>query len=156
MSKKKLIILCGIGLFLIFVVVIFFIISNKPTVRSQPTIPPTISPAQVWVSPKKIDISGIQTNDFLSNPIKTNSQGDVLFVNTTDYQITYLRGFNQFVINISTSSAGIRDNAESGFLKKLGISKDDACRLNVFVSAPYVPNPYLSVQARTLSFCVSY
>lgn len=153
MSKKTLLFF-SIVLLIILLLLIFFIFINN----LKPSTPPVgnieISPVPVSTRPsQKINISGIQTNDFLSNPIKTNLQGDVLFAKTKDYQITYLRQFGEFIINVSTSSAMVRDDAESEFLRKLGITKEEACRLKVFVSVPYIPNPNLSIEKRTLSFC---
>ncbi|OGH21407.1 MAG: hypothetical protein A2958_01265 [Candidatus Levybacteria bacterium RIFCSPLOWO2_01_FULL_38_13] len=104
----------------------------------------------------KIIISGVKTNNFLKSPIQTNSEGDVLFIKEGDFQIAYLTRFSQFIINISTSSSQTRLNAEMAFITKLGVKREEACQLEVKVTSPYVPNPYLAPPRKTLSFCENY
>ena len=101
--------------------------------------------------PEKLDLDRIETDNFLNNPVAKTPQGDALIVKTSDYQIAYLKQFNEFIISISTSSAQVRSVAEAAFLEKLEITEQEACRLNVSVSAPFV-NVEQSTNKR-LSFC---
>lgn len=143
-----------VAILLFLLVLIFLIFSNLKPTEKKSGGSTDISPAPIIIpSVRKIDTDGVKTNDFLKNPIKKNSDGDVLFIEKPQYQISYLIQFSQFNISISTSSPQVRNQAEEEFMKKLGINKIDACRLNVVVNSPYVPNPYLSVPPKYLSFC---
>lgn len=123
--------------------------------RSAPTIP---SPTQVPPSPttintqKKLNISGVETNDFTVSPIATNARGDIEFANTPDYEIGYLKRFDEFVINIWTPTLAARNAAENDFLNKLGTTKEQACRLNVSVAQNY-SDEFPGSENRKLSFC---
>lgn len=151
---KKIIIISPILLTILLVVFFLFIgrsIEKKPSSFPKPTSVPIDQPTL-----RKIEISGIKTNDFISRPTDLNRDGDVLFLKTSNYEAVYLKKYNQFLLNISSSSVEIINQAEEEFLKKLGISKKDACRLDVIVNSPYVPNPNLSMPRKTLSFCINY
>lgn len=103
---------------------------------------------------KTITVSGVEINNVLETPLEKTSQGDSLFVKEATYQIAYLPSFNQFIINIlSPSFEQARNDAEEAFMKKLGISKEEACRLNVSLGTPNYVNPELSGEKFPLSFC---
>lgn len=154
MNKKIVLILAGIALLFIVGAIFFLLTFNKPAVKTPPPSSfPDTTPTRVDTSSGKINISGIKTNNFLLNPIRSNSRGDVVFVKTSEYQITYLKIFSEFIVNISTSSATAREGAELEFLTKLGITKEDACKLKISISAPYAPGQNPALQKRALSFC---
>lgn len=147
-----------IFLFLLVIIislVLLFLISLRLT--RKPNIPgveffPT--PTPVPITTKKITISGIKMNNFLSSPIKTNDHGDALFVKTKGYQLVYLRQYNKFLITILSSPfEENRKKGEENFLKKLGITKEEACKLNASISTPYFVNPQYSGIKYPLSFC---
>jgi len=158
MTIKKILLLFTISIFLLVIGLLFLRFSRQQTTQSNVFFP-TPTPIQIpQISPKKNNISGVQVNDFFSHPINTNPQGDVEFVRKQDsqaiyYQIVYLKQFNSFIIDLHSSSQEVRTEAELEFLNRLGITKEEACKLTVHVGAPYVPNPDLAVQKRSLSFC---
>lgn len=153
MNKKIIILATLIGL-LTFLIATLLMVFNRTPPELPPPAPISVTPiSESGVSAKKITISGIKTNNFLANPIKTNSRGDAVFIKTPEYQIVYLKNYEEFVINLSTSSAETRDSAENDFLSKLGVTKEEACRLRVTVSAPYVSTQTVSMPQKSLSFC---
>lgn len=154
---RKKIFFIALAMVLLVLAIFFLIISSIKPPRQERDDPSNISPAPMdFPSVRKVEIDGVKTRDFLSRPIRTNSRGDVLFVENENYRLVYLSNYKQFLIDISTSSAGIREQAEKEFVSKLGISKTEACRLYVVVSSPYVPNPDLSMPRKTLTFCNNY
>ncbi|MBI2195937.1 MAG: hypothetical protein HYU48_02750 [Candidatus Levybacteria bacterium] len=119
---------------------------------------PTPSPTPILPEPttinklQKLNISGIETNDFTASPIATNAQGDVEFAKTPDYEIGYLKQFNEFILNIWTPTLAARNAAENEFVNRLGITKDQACRLSVSVAQNY-SSEFPGSENRKLSFC---
>lgn len=158
MNAKKFLLLSVVLIFFLIILLFFLRFSRQQTTQPN-VILPTPTPVQIpQISPVKINISGVQVDDFISHPITTNPQGDVEFVRKQDsqaiyYQIVYLKQFNSFIIDLHSSSQEVRTEAELEFLNKLGVTKEEACKLTVHVSAPYIPNPDLVVQKRSLSFC---
>jgi hypothetical protein len=78
----------------------------------------------------------------------------LILENTDDYQITYDTEANQFFIYASSSPlSAARAAGETAFLAMLGISRDDACKLNVAEGYPRgVSSTGLGT---TLSFCAT-
>lgn len=154
---RKKIFFIAVVMVLLILAILFLIISSIKPQRQEPDSSSNISPTPTdipWA--KTVEIDGVKTRDFLSHPIRANARGDVLFVKNENYQLVYLSNYKQFLIDISTSSADIREQAEKEFMNKLGISKTEACRLDVVVSSLYVPNPNLSMPRKTLTFCNNY
>lgn len=154
---KKLLLVSGVVIMLLFFA--FMIITNlkKTNTIPNPEKNTKISPEPVNQGGiRRIKISGVETNNFLATPIRSSVDGAVLFLKTENLEAVYYEKYNQFNLIISSSSAQIRNQAEQEFLQKLGISKHNACRLDVTVNSPYVPNPNLSMPRKTLSFCVNY
>jgi hypothetical protein len=149
LMKKKII----IGALAVLPITILLLISLLGDSRQEEKTPesPEISPVEAIDQRRRINVSGISVRDFTDRPIRKNPDGDILFIENPSYQATYLKNYNQFLINMSTSSA--RKIAEGEFIKNLGISKEEACTLDVVVLEPYEPNPYLSVPPKELSFC---
>lgn len=154
MTIKKILLLSTTLIFLLAIGSLFLRFSRKQ-IRQPNVFLPTPTPVQIpQISPKKINISGVQTNDFLSSPKEVNKNGDVLFAETPKYQLVYLQNFNQFIVSILSSPfETIKKEAEIEFLHRLGITENEACKLNVSVTTPYFANPDYSGKNWPLSFC---
>lgn len=158
MKKEKLIIaLLLIGVILTIIVLIYMSYIRFDTKSIQTQQPSFVSPTSIPLPTRilpKITISEIQVNDFFKQAQKTNISGDVAFGENEKYRIVYLKKFNQFLINILSSPfPRIRMEAENAFIETLGITKDQACMLNVSVGTPYSVNPEYSGIKYSLSFC---
>jgi hypothetical protein len=96
----------------------------------------------------------VQVNNFyLSNPI-VDEGGTLLIEQSENYTITYDPTTGAFWIIINgTPFDSFRNIAEQDFLKLLNISKGDACKLIVSISAPYDPYNPSSFKEFPLSFC---
>ena len=149
--NKKIKFLALVIIFLFTGTVLFLLLKNQPTTTP---IPPLPTPTLVQIAPRKITISGIQTNNFISSPIETNKNGDVLFIKAKNYQIAYLEEFNQFmIVIIAPPFEETRNQAEDEFLKTLGITQEQACRLSVTVGFSRFAPPDLAGKNFPLSFC---
>ncbi len=152
---KKLLLVSGLIFILLFLAFIIISGLKKPSAIPAP-VENAGTPGPVnQGGNKRIKISGVETNNFLTNPIRSSVDGAVLFLKTESLEALYYKKYDQFNLIISSSSAQVRNRAEQEFLQKLGVSKQDACRLDVVVNSPYVPNPNLLMPKRTLSFCPS-
>lgn len=105
-------------------------------------------------APATINISNVELRNFEANPVRSNTENDSLIVDNDDYQIAYVKAYNQFLITINNKDfENTRQKAEAEFLKNLNITSDAACKLNVSISTPTFANPDLSGQIFPLSFC---
>lgn len=97
----------------------------------------------------------VTMNNFYKNPaLVVPGGGTILIVTTSSYSLVYTVSDSSFTIALTSEPlAAARTAAEAGLLQALGISRADACRLNVSV---YVP---VSIDAERaginfgLSFC---
>ncbi|MDO8461135.1 MAG: hypothetical protein Q7S38_01690 [bacterium] len=150
MHYKKVFLFFAVAIFLLIIILFFLTQGDKSTNEIVPLPTPTL----VQTAPRKITVSGIQVNDFLSSPIKTNSDGDTLFIKNQKYQMVFFKEFNQFLITIDSSPfEETRKEAETKFMSKLGIDKTEACMLDVFVSFPKFAPPDIAGKNFPLSFC---
>jgi len=102
---------------------------------------------------KQSDVEKAKTNA-LSKAVKTSTEGDMLLVNNSDYQIVYLKESDQFLLSINkTPFEQIRGDAEEEFRKITRADKETVCKLNVTVSTPSFANPSLGGKVFPLSFC---
>ena len=95
----------------------------------------------------------VTVKNFYKLPVMID--GELLIIeDTNDYQITYDTLNSQFYIYASSSPVVVsRQEGESAFLSVLGISREDACKLDVAegsVTMAATDTNYLS-----LSFCAS-
>lgn len=151
MSKKFLIIVGGtIGVLLIFIVVLWLENTSKQApIPSSPN--PTAVPSR---TPEKINISGVEVNNFLDGGTVINNNKDTQFIKTSEYQVIYLPQFNQFIITIlSTPFLTVRQTAEEEFLQKTGVTQEQACRLDVTIGTTYDVDPINAGTNFPLSFC---
>ena len=117
---------------------LFYIRSTaKPTTQTPPTIP---VPTRVFPElPKNntIESSGVEINNPFLSPKDLTTRGDVLFEKNPNFEIMYLKSFDEFLITIlSEPFEENRIQAEAIFLARLGVTKEDACKLRVTISPP--------------------
>lgn len=159
MERKKILTLLFIGS-LIFVS-LFLLLSSMFTGKTPvqkppfPTPTPVAIPRRPTAPPKeKINISGVLVNNFLQNPKRVDKSGDIFILETQEYRLIYFSKYNSFLISIFSSPfPKVKKQAEEDFLRALGISEIESCRLNVSVTTPYFANPDYSGKDWSLSFC---
>lgn len=151
---------------LILIAAVLIIISKKssPEVLPPPIVRPTATPFKLRITPaisippsasKKIDVSGIKINNIYEDPVEINNQGDTVFFRDDNYQFVYLPQFGKFIISVTSSPFWDKEKiAEEDFIKALGITKKDACWLNVEITTPYFANQEESGRVYPLSFCM--
>lgn len=144
---------------IIFLIILFFLFLALKTKKGprESSLLPTPTPFEMKITPsprKKIIISGIEVNDFLKDATIINSNQDAVFEKNQDYEMVYLPKFNQFLITIlSKPFDNARKDAEEDFIKKLGISKEEACRLEINLSVPCKIDLENCGTRHPLSFC---
>jgi len=164
--KKYLFVVFGI---LIILFILYLILSsikdrsvNEPP---QPSPIPTSEPSASQPLPTnvksrsngKILINNVELRDFFIFSKKINENGDVLISQSENYNIEYFPKFNSFLISIKASPfEENRKLAEQELINKLGINKNDACRLPINVATTQEINPEFSGRNYPLSFCHSY
>lgn len=97
----------------------------------------------------------VQVNNFyLSNP-EIADGGETLYIaSTSEYIITYSTIDSSFWIGIDPAQFNtVGPVAEEAFLSILGITHDDACKLNVSEGVFYSPTSSISGKSFPLSFC---
>jgi len=155
-NKKKLLIISIIVLILI-IWIVGYIISNKEKPTEEIVLSPMPSPTSApYIPPQssKIDVNGVEVNNFYKNALMTQDDGYALFDQTTRYKIAYIPVDDSFLISITDNPfETIRKEAEAAFILKLGITKEEACRLKVNISTNIRINPSYAGQNFPLSFC---
>lgn len=148
-----------ITVLIILIIILLFLLIGKSQLKEDkieliPTIPkPTVTPFNLPTS-EKIIINDVSINNFYQEDIQKNPQNDALISQNNDYQIVYLPQFQQFLITIlNPDFEKTKVTAEAAFLKQLGITEDEACKLSVSISTPLFINENLSGQIFPLSFC---
>lgn len=163
MNKKRLTIII-VALFL-FALTIFFLNKKNKDEKNESVQRFTPSPLPTTELPKssfnfqkpegfKINISGLEVNNFYNFDTEVNERGDVTFVKNALYQILYFSEEDEFLISVLSSPfEQARSRAELDFLNKLEINKNQACQLKVNISTPNFVNPNESGKNYKLSFC---
>ena len=94
----------------------------------------------------------VTVKNFYKN-IVASEEDSLVIARTTEYFITYQKTQNYFWIAITGGDfKQSRLEAESAILTLLGISKEDACRLDISVGAPY-GSQIPAGEKSGLSFC---
>ncbi len=141
--------------FIISIITIFFLSQskNKPA-PVPPLLTPIPTPSLTLPAGGKINISGVLVNNFFLSAKETTNRGDILIKDQGLYQFVYFSPENKFLISILSSPfSEVRSEAEGDFLKFLGVSQPDACRLGVDITTPYFANPDYAGTIYRLSFC---
>lgn len=137
--------------FLVFIIIIINVILRAISPKKTPietTSIPTPTPV------KEINISGVKVNNFLDTPVRSDRQGDTVFMQKNIYQMTYLPKYNSFIISIvAIPFEENRATAGEDFINKLGISKDQACSLNVSIGIGCKLDLEHCGKSYPLSFC---
>jgi hypothetical protein len=123
---------------------------SLPVAQVYPNAP-TSSLLAIGTSQGTVEVN----NFYTSNPPVTDG-GVLVIKQTSEYWFTYDPLSGSFWIAVSgTPFSEVQQTAEQDFLATLGISEQDACKLDVSVGIPYDPNNSLSGQSFPLSFCPS-
>lgn len=157
------------GIFIIIVIIIVFLLLGKiKNLPSQNYRPSSALPVTVYISPvatkpqpteyssveEKMEIKGIKVNNVYKNPIILNRKNDVTFFKNDKYEFVYLPYYQVFIITIVGSPFQMYIKpAEEEFIKALGISKEQACKLNVELGTVVFANPDYAGKTYPLSFC---
>ena len=73
-----------------------------------------------------------------------------------DFSISYDKKYNQFsIILLSEPLITVRERAESFLATRLGIKKEDLCKINYYVATPYFVNEQRSGINLGFSYCSS-
>jgi len=168
--NKRLIIYIAIGL-IVLVAGIFILfkfnsssptntVTNTPSSTGQlPAVATSSTQVNITHAPQGLTFQigtpkGLVTvNNFYTLPPVVDEEFLIL-QNTDQYQINYDTETNQFYIYFSSSpSSTLRTLVEGKFTSLLGISQDDACKLNVAEGFP--GNLPVGSERQDLSFCNS-
>lgn len=154
--KNKILFISIVIVVMILSIVLFFLERSRtltsPELPNSPT--PTIVIPVTRTPEGKIDINGVETNDFVENALDIDTVGDVYFAENANYQILYMSEYKKFLISVLAQPFDVvRKEAEQDFIRTLGISEAQACTLPVEVTTPYFANPEFSGATYTLSFC---
>lgn len=167
MNKKFYILTLTITSFIVIVIISFFVYLNKSgnqnksevITKEQSKIEKiNVLPIEELVRKPKLEIpteKGIINvkNVYQMQGEKLSNSGTA-FEDNSYYYISYYPDDNSF--NIVLNSPDVeraRREAEERLLIDLGISKDEACQLNVVLGVPYNVNEKLSGRNFGLSFC---
>lgn len=136
------------------VLIVFFITSSTPRGKQPTVVVPTPFSLKGFPTGERINISGIPVKNPYISPAQLDTQGDSLMVREAGFELVYLKQFGEFLISITDSPfEANRRLAETAFLKRLGITQEEACRLNVSITTPISINPTEAGQKYPLSFC---
>lgn len=103
---------------------------------------------------EKIEISGVEVKNFYKGAVNIGQIGEALIVNKVEYTITYYPLDNAFLIVILRwPFEEIREKAEQDFLESLSLTKNQACKLAVYITTPRYANPGYEGKNWPLSFC---
>lgn len=153
MNKKLIIIVVG---FLITLILLNIALSLGKTKRETPSLSPspTITATPRIPRGNIMTVSGVTMNNIYNNESSLKSNGELRFLETPKYHLIYSPPKEYFLISIVASPfPESRKEAETAFLNILGITQDQACRLNVNVTTPLSVNPDYAGNAYRLSFC---
>lgn len=123
---------------------------------AQPLLnqPPAFSPP----TQSQLDLATprgtVTVNNFYLTAAEVSSNGDALVTTTAAYQIVYYRQDGSFLIHVlAMPFEASRQKAEAEFLEILGVSRADACRLEVTVGTSRDVDENRAGRMYGLSFC---
>lgn len=141
MQNKKIILIVVIFAFLGLVSIVLALVSRPD--QNPPVQVPTNSGAVV-------------TNDFFKDSLETRD-GITYLESNEAYTIMYDNSLNEFTVTLYVTATyqaeQLRNIAEGVFLKKLGITESEACKLTVNLQVPFSSSAELSGVNYGLSFC---
>lgn len=99
----------------------------------------------------------IATNNLFKNPVESLPNNAVAFVENEEYHMSFYPNHQYFLITLlDPDIQKARDKAENDLLKTLGITKEQACNLDVDLGAPTWVSPEAEKAGAKnygLSFC---
>lgn len=155
---KKILIITGLVLAVVVIIVGHFMPEEVEQLTNLVTTPETgivqkISKGEIPKS-ETITISDIEIGNFYKGKAQKTSYGDVLIETKDEYHIIYHPENESFLVSVLSSPfETVREKAEEVFLKKLGITINEACKLDVSITTPRFINPIESGKIYGLSFC---
>jgi len=170
MAAKKLIIVIAVVVIIVVVVayVVFFrngetgILGNQNSNSNNTGSSQTVSVMSAYPNAPTSRTMSLGTangtvqvgNFYAASSTQVGEDGILIVKQTPDYWFTYDPSDSSFWIAISgTPFNTVRQTAEQDFLATLGVSKADACKLDVSVGVPYSAGNPLDGQSLPLSFC---
>lgn len=160
---KQFILFFGLmGTIIVITVVVLTRNLNPQKPESSPTPskkPEELTPGNGFVQPtkkpaSKISINDIEHNEEILKQEPTNNRGDILVSDEEYFQTLYFAQEDQFLISVIMSPFNEkRIEAENDFVIRLGISKENACLLDVVITTPKYANPNEAGKNYSLSFC---
>lgn len=117
------------------------------------SVPTQDAPKMTLYTP---DNAKIEVNNLYKNPanLVPGTDNTVNFIQNKDYYMFFSPKTEYFQITLlNPDIQKARSEAESDFLSTLGITKDQACQLNVELGVPYAVNQAASGKDYGLSFC---
>ena len=157
MSKKKLVTIAVIVVILVASIAIIIARNKKGTVQTFSPVPysSNIPKAQLKVpTGDTMNVGGETVNNVYKNSPETSKYGDAYFVENDSYSISYILQGQYFQIYIQGSPfKDVRKEAEADLLKQLGVSQEEACKLDVRITTPAFANPNEAGTTYKLSFC---
>ncbi|MBI3954801.1 hypothetical protein HY338_00025 [Candidatus Gottesmanbacteria bacterium] len=169
--------LAGILLWIAMFLIYSSIIGNKTPIIALPTLTPypKISPFPTFqvkktptpgvkitatLSPTSgtengyMEVSGVKIKDITKVALDTNKNGDLKLADNDRYLISFLKKFNIFIITVNSPPFDqVSREAENFFITTLGIPKEDACRLTVYVNMTERVDPKKAGLNYNLSWC---
>lgn len=101
-----------------------------------------------------LENGSLEVNNIYKDPIASLEENGVDFAQSPDYAIAFYPDNQGFIITITNPEIqAARDSAEIAFLMELGITQEEACKLNVSLSVPFSINQQNAGQEFGLSFC---
>lgn len=181
MEKKKLYIITIIILVLFLGSLLILLIFSKksppqekpavitvfPTITTFPSLQLSQIPISVTIPVQKITpkisvtnapgksvVSGVIVNDISKIGRVIDAKGDMVFSDDRRYQVMYLPLYKIFYVTVLEAPfAQNRILAENYFIKTLGITRDQSCRMTVYVDVSEVIDPKKGGKKYNLSWC---
>ncbi|OGM09778.1 hypothetical protein A2W13_01190 [Candidatus Woesebacteria bacterium RBG_16_36_11] len=156
-SNNKRVLIIGVVIVVLAIWIIGLIIGKNETseviLTPSPVSTTTPKPLNIPESPK-INVSGIEVNNFYKEAIIIGGDGYALFDKTDKFKIAYIPVDKSFLISILDNPfEDVKKEAEKAFLQKLGITQEEACLLNVNIATNIRINPSYAGKNYKLSFC---
>lgn len=155
MTKTRILI---IGLIILGILLVILTFLRSPQEKAPAVLPtPTpVAPAfpNRFPTGDTVTIDGVTVDNFYQTTAPLDAAGDMELANDSQYHITYLADTHQFLITITGKGfAQNRYAAEQKLLSQLGLSQEDACKLNIVITTTSSANPDQAGQSLPLSFC---
>lgn len=127
-------------------------------INTSSTTPPVVLPPNQTSTSDLFSIvtprGTVMVENFYKSAVIVSPDGSALIARAPAYDITYFRPDQSFHIAIEeTPVADARAQAETAFLKLMGISPIDACKLTVTEGVPIGVDPQSAGVVWGLSFC---